>query len=217
MYAGQAGRAGRLRGHLLPRRSIPTRGACSARCRGSRPRAPELQPIPGTPPSLLQPAAGCRFHLRCSYAMAPCLPEVPSCAGGRLERRHQVACHLDADVRGSARRTKLVADVMSAQRLSEGGCGRPLVTVENLEKHFPITRGIIFQKEIGARAGRRRRLVLGPQGRDARRRGRVRLRQVDDGALRHAAARHDRRQDRVRRAGHHQRSRATTCARCGAR
>src|SRR6476660_8140577 len=25
----------------------------------------------------------------------------------------------------------------------------PLLTVENLEKHFPITRGIIFQKEIG--------------------------------------------------------------------
>src|SRR2546423_13053669 len=25
----------------------------------------------------------------------------------------------------------------------------PLLTVENLEKHFPITRGVIFQKEIG--------------------------------------------------------------------
>src|SRR5256714_15376156 len=25
----------------------------------------------------------------------------------------------------------------------------PLLTVENLEKHFPITRGIIFQREIG--------------------------------------------------------------------
>jgi oligopeptide/dipeptide ABC transporter ATP-binding protein len=27
--------------------------------------------------------------------------------------------------------------------------GEPLLKVENLEKHFPITRGIIFQKEIG--------------------------------------------------------------------
>ncbi|HEU0195274.1 MAG TPA: ATP-binding cassette domain-containing protein, partial [Gaiellales bacterium] len=26
---------------------------------------------------------------------------------------------------------------------------QPLLEVENLEKHFPITRGIIFQKEIG--------------------------------------------------------------------
>lgn len=27
--------------------------------------------------------------------------------------------------------------------------GRPLVRVENLKKHFPITRGLIFQREIG--------------------------------------------------------------------
>jgi ABC-type glutathione transport system ATPase component len=27
--------------------------------------------------------------------------------------------------------------------------GEPLLQVEDLEKHFPITRGIIFQKEIG--------------------------------------------------------------------
>ena len=41
------------------------------------------------------------------------------------------------------------------------------------------------------------------RGRDARRRRRVRLRQVDDGALHHAAARPDRRQDRLRRSRHH--------------
>src|SRR5690348_15730219 len=65
---------------------------------GSLPRlaeGAELQPIPGTPPSLLRPPPGCRFHLRCSYAFEPCpkveppLEEMPGHSG------HLSACHLD--------------------------------------------------------------------------------------------------------------------------
>ena len=37
----------------------------------------ELRPIPGTPPSLLNPPAGCRFHLRCPHRMDVCSVEVP--------------------------------------------------------------------------------------------------------------------------------------------
>jgi peptide/nickel transport system ATP-binding protein len=69
---------------------------------GSLPRlaeGAELQPIPGTPPSLLNPPSGCRFHLRCSYAFEPCnkleppLEEMPGQGG------HLSACHLDAQVK----------------------------------------------------------------------------------------------------------------------
>ena len=65
---------------------------------GSLPRlaeGAELRPIPGTPPSLLRPPPGCRFHLRCSYAFEPCpkveppLEEMPGHSG------HLSACHLD--------------------------------------------------------------------------------------------------------------------------
>jgi ABC-type oligopeptide transport system ATPase subunit len=28
--------------------------------------------------------------------------------------------------------------------------GAPLVEVRNLTKHFPITRGIVFQRDVGA-------------------------------------------------------------------
>jgi peptide/nickel transport system ATP-binding protein len=51
-----------------------------------------LETIPGTPPDLLHPPAGCRFHPRCSFAMPVCSdvepPEVAFDDGVR------VACHL---------------------------------------------------------------------------------------------------------------------------
>lgn len=51
----------------------------------------ELTSIPGSPPDLLHPPPGCRFHPRCTHAMDICRKEVPPLekSGGRL-----VACHL---------------------------------------------------------------------------------------------------------------------------
>jgi len=61
----------------------------------------ELKPIPGTPPSLLQPPSGCRFHLRCTYAISPCIPDVPELlpVGGESASDHAVACHLEPEFR----------------------------------------------------------------------------------------------------------------------
>jgi len=63
------------------------------------PREEDLVPIPGTPPSLIDPPSGCRFHPRCPYAQPeharvdPPLQPVPD------EPAHHVACLLEADVR----------------------------------------------------------------------------------------------------------------------
>lgn len=48
--------------------------------------------IPGSPPDLLQPPAGCVFHPRCSYVMDICKREVPAYA--EVKKGHFVACHL---------------------------------------------------------------------------------------------------------------------------
>jgi len=48
--------------------------------------------IPGSPPDLLQPPSGCRFHPRCKYAMDVCRKETPKLK--EAAENHYVACHL---------------------------------------------------------------------------------------------------------------------------
>ena len=49
--------------------------------------------IPGSPPDLLNPPCGCRFHPRCEYAMDICKEEEPTSIKVAAEE-HYVACHL---------------------------------------------------------------------------------------------------------------------------
>jgi peptide/nickel transport system ATP-binding protein len=66
---------------------------------GSLPRldaeVERLEQIPGQPPSLLRPPAGCRFHPRCRYAFAKCIEQVPPLEPLAYDARHEQACHLD--------------------------------------------------------------------------------------------------------------------------
>ncbi|HTD09441.1 MAG TPA: ABC transporter ATP-binding protein [Solirubrobacteraceae bacterium] len=65
------------------------------------PRDEDLVPIPGTPPSLINPPSGCHFHPRCPYSQPdheridPVLEPVPG------EPQHHVACLLESGVRRS--------------------------------------------------------------------------------------------------------------------
>jgi peptide/nickel transport system ATP-binding protein len=69
---------------------------------GSLPRAnadnERLTQIPGSPPSLLNPPPGCRFHPRCPHTMAVCRVTEPQLRADG-EDDHTFACHLDHDVR----------------------------------------------------------------------------------------------------------------------
>jgi oligopeptide/dipeptide ABC transporter ATP-binding protein len=47
--------------------------------------------IPGTPPSLIAPPAGCRFHARCPFATAVCATEAPPLVA--VGAGHVAACH----------------------------------------------------------------------------------------------------------------------------
>jgi len=57
-------------------------------------KAPRMRmvSIPGSPPDLLRPPPGCRFHPRCPYAMEICKTKDPEFIN--LGKEHFVACHL---------------------------------------------------------------------------------------------------------------------------
>jgi peptide/nickel transport system ATP-binding protein len=52
----------------------------------------EMESIPGSPPNLLQPPSGCRFHPRCPHVMEMCKQEEPPLVN--IENGHLVACWL---------------------------------------------------------------------------------------------------------------------------
>jgi peptide/nickel transport system ATP-binding protein len=52
----------------------------------------EMSSIPGAPPSLRNPPAGCRFHPRCDLAEDRCRESEPEMV--RFGSDHAAACHL---------------------------------------------------------------------------------------------------------------------------
>ncbi len=97
MYAGRVvERASALDLYAQPMHPY-TRGLLSSVPRLDLPREVPLDPIPGAPPDPMQDVPGCRFHPRCTRALAECSKLVP-----QIEARdgHEVACW-NPDLSGS--------------------------------------------------------------------------------------------------------------------
>lgn len=62
----------------------------------------QKKPIPGMPPSLLDPPSGCRFHPRCSYAKDICSEVEPKLED--IGKEHLVACHRWSEVKERSER-----------------------------------------------------------------------------------------------------------------
>ena len=133
----------------------------------------KLFSIPGTPPSLLNPPAGCRFHPRCPYVMEGCRHEPPPRLEALPNGTHLVACHLDQATR-DARGAELVA----AGPSGPGGAGMSDVDpqADRRQEALPGAPRHHLPARDRQREGGRRRLVRGAPGRDPRHRRRVGLR-----------------------------------------
>jgi peptide/nickel transport system ATP-binding protein len=61
-----------------------------------------LEFIPGTPPDLIRPPPGCRFHTRCPYAKAVCNQKVPQLR--EIKKAHTAACHFAGELKWEEKR-----------------------------------------------------------------------------------------------------------------
>jgi oligopeptide/dipeptide ABC transporter ATP-binding protein len=89
MYAGQIVELGDVRTVFAQPRHPYTQGLLASVISLDTER---LSSIPGSPPDLLHPPAGCRFADRCPFVMDVCRREPPALA--RQDDGRQVACHL---------------------------------------------------------------------------------------------------------------------------
>jgi peptide/nickel transport system ATP-binding protein len=89
MYAGRVVEQGTVDELFYDPQHPYTWGLLGSIARVDQPKGTRLNAIPGTPPSLLNPPAGCHFRPRCPYAFERCI-EVPP-----LDSRVRVASHRD--------------------------------------------------------------------------------------------------------------------------
>ena len=154
----------------------------------------KLQIIGGRPPDLVNPPKGCRFAPRCPYVREKCLVEEPPLVEAETPG-HVYACWYPVGSPEYHETGARVAGPRATPRRGERGQlmagsgdahlrpdGEALLRVEDLVVEFPVGRtGLQGERGVGHHLRRAAR-------RDARPRGRVGLRQVDDRPGHHAAA-----------------------------
>ena len=90
--------------------------------------------IPGHPPSLLRPPAGCRFADRCTMAIDRCRDESPE--GRVVAEGHVVACHRAEEVMALASGAE--AGTLHVTAPPAGAAPEPILRVEGLRVQFPV-------------------------------------------------------------------------------
>ncbi|MCE8039302.1 ABC transporter ATP-binding protein [Halomonas sp. MCCC 1A11062] len=113
----------------------------------------ELISIPGSPPDLLHPPAGCRFAERCPFATERCVRETPPLHSVGPDR--QSACHYPDQaeafrVKAALNETwavvgeRLNEPVQGAGSIEHLDADPPLLLeVAELKKHFPVEQGFL--------------------------------------------------------------------------
>ncbi|MDQ2874020.1 MAG: ABC transporter ATP-binding protein, partial [Actinomycetota bacterium] len=110
-----------------------------------------LYSIPGLPPDLTNPQKGCRFAPRCRYAKDRCWAEEPILLGENPAHRYR--CFYPV---GDAERDGVVSVIAepgptAPAASAADAAGTPvLLSVRHLVKDFPVTKGAMLQRKVGA-------------------------------------------------------------------
>jgi peptide/nickel transport system ATP-binding protein len=92
MYAGRVAEYADINDIFYRPRHAYTLGLLGSSARLDRRRPDRLDPIPGSPPSLIRVPPGCPFHPRCGFATDLCKTDIPALAEQDIPS-HLAACH----------------------------------------------------------------------------------------------------------------------------
>jgi peptide/nickel transport system ATP-binding protein len=108
-----------------------------------------LYNIPGQPPDLTRPPAGCKFAARCRYAQDTCRETEPSLEGNGWDHRYR--CYFPVGREKDDHAAGAAATAQARERAAKlaPADGRPLLTIDHLVKNFTVTSGALMQRKIG--------------------------------------------------------------------
>jgi peptide/nickel transport system ATP-binding protein len=113
MYAGRLVEFGGKRDLFYDPQHPYTWGLLGSIPRLDRPKAERLHSIAGTPPSLIDPPAGCRFRPRCPHAFDRCTQE-PALEARTGNQRHLDRCWLDVESKRAVRDKTIHGEIAAA-------------------------------------------------------------------------------------------------------
>ncbi|PWI41697.1 ABC transporter ATP-binding protein [Streptomyces sp. ICBB 8177] len=151
MYAGRIAET-TTTDRLFARMRHPyTQGLLASIPRLAQDNTQRLYTIPGLPPDLSNPPAGCRFAARCTHATDRCRTEEPELTGS--EDSHRFACWHPVD---GALPPATVSVQESAPAEGAGAdeapAARALLEVVDLVKEFPVAGGLLRRGKVSVKA-----------------------------------------------------------------
>jgi peptide/nickel transport system ATP-binding protein len=158
MYAGRIVETAETRNLFRSMHHPYTQALIASIPRLSQDASRPLFNIPGLPPDLSRPPAGCRFAARCSRAADKCRSHEPTLTGETGE--HLFACWhpVDGPIGTGGGNGSKTAVTVSEQRPAPEAATRPgpvppgsvLLEARNLVRQYPVTAGAILQRKSGA-------------------------------------------------------------------
>ena len=145
MYAGRAVETAPVATLHADRQMPYTAGLLGSAPRLDAPQGTRLVPIPGAPPDLSAPVQGCPFAPRCPLVIDECLTAEPALI--EVAPGHTAACIRTDRVLG--RSAADIYRVTTAPVEASPPGGEPVVTVADLVKTYPLTKGAVLRRTVG--------------------------------------------------------------------
>jgi len=147
MYAGRIAESTTTDELFSGMRHPYTQGLLASIPRLAQDSAQRLYTVPGLPPDLSNPPAGCRFAARCAMATDECRENEPQLTG---PDNHTFACW--HPVNGPLDLTASTVVTPRAEGEPEKAAARPLLEVTDLVKEFPIGGGLLGRTKLAVHA-----------------------------------------------------------------